>query len=118
MLDAVSILMYNKTPFLLSFSYSFKKNATRISAIFRDSPRTPTETAADWLEYVIRHGGAKHLRSAALDLNIFQYLLLDVIAVFLLGFITFLVILFCSCKLCFRGCRRLCCGGSGKVKSE
>ncbi|XP_072022356.1 UDP-glucuronosyltransferase 2A1-like [Amphiura filiformis] len=95
---------------------SFKNNATRISAIFRDSPRTPVEVAADWIEYVIRHGGAKHLRSAALDLNIFQYLLLDVIAVLLLAFITFMIILYCSCRLCFRGCRRLC--GSSKVKTE
>ncbi|XP_072024405.1 UDP-glucuronosyltransferase 2C1-like isoform X3 [Amphiura filiformis] len=96
---------------------SYKNNATRISAIFRDSPRTPPEVAVDWIEYVIRHGGAKHLRSAALDLNIFQYLLLDVIAVLLLAFITLMIILYCSCRLCFRGCRRLC-GGSNKVKSE
>ncbi|XP_072034359.1 UDP-glucuronosyltransferase 2B31-like isoform X1 [Amphiura filiformis] len=96
---------------------SYKKNATRISAIFRDSPRTPLEVAADWIEYVIRHGGAKHLRSAALDLNIFQYLLLDVIAVLLLAFVTFMIVLYCSCRLCYRGCRRLC-SGSSKVKSE
>ncbi|XP_072050023.1 UDP-glucuronosyltransferase 2A1-like [Amphiura filiformis] len=96
---------------------SYKKNATRLSAIFRDSPRTPIEVAADWIEYVIRHGGAKHLRSAALDLNIFQYLLIDVIAVLLLAFITFMIIVYCSYRLCFRGCRRLC-SGSSKVKSE
>ncbi|XP_072036741.1 UDP-glucuronosyltransferase 2A2-like [Amphiura filiformis] len=95
----------------------YKNNATRISAIFRDSPRTPTELAADWVEYVIRHGGAKHLRSAALDLNIFQYLLLDVIAVLLLAFVTFMIILYCTCRLCYRGCRRLC-GGSSKIKTE
>ncbi|XP_072022368.1 UDP-glucuronosyltransferase 2A3-like [Amphiura filiformis] len=96
---------------------SYKSNATRISAILRDSPRTPTEEAVDWIEYVIRHDGAKHLRSAALDLNIFQYLLLDVIAVLLLAFITFMIILYCSCRLCFRGCKRLY-SGSSKVKSE
>ncbi|XP_072024393.1 UDP-glucuronosyltransferase 2B31-like [Amphiura filiformis] len=96
---------------------SYKNNASRISAIFRDSPRTPTEEAADWIEYAIRHGGAKHLRSAALDLNIFQYLLLDVIAVLLLALITFMVIFYCSCKLCYKGCRYMC-GRSRKVKSE
>ncbi|XP_072046167.1 UDP-glucuronosyltransferase 2A3-like [Amphiura filiformis] len=96
---------------------SYKSNATRISAIFRDSPRTPTEEAVDWIEYVIRHNGAKHLRSAALDLNIFQYLLLDVIAVLLLAFIAFMIILYCSCRLCFRGCKRLY-SGSSKIKSE
>jgi len=34
-----------------------------------------------WTEYVIRHKGAPHLRSAALDLAWYQYFLLDVIAV-------------------------------------
>lgn len=40
-----------------------------------------------WIEYVIRHRGAKHLRSPAADMTFFQYFLLDVIAVFLLQII-------------------------------
>ncbi len=88
-----------------------------MSTIFRDRRRTPVEEAADWIEYVIRHGGAKHLRSAALDLNVFQYLLLDVIAVLLVALLTIFAILICCCKLCFRGCRRVC-GRTSKVKSE
>ncbi|XP_072014711.1 UDP-glucuronosyltransferase 2C1-like isoform X3 [Amphiura filiformis] len=96
---------------------SYKDNATRISSIFRDRSRTPAEEAADWLEYVIRHGGAKHLRSAALDLNIFQYFLLDVMAVLLVAFLTVFAILICCCRLCFRGCRKVC-GRTTKAKSE
>jgi len=34
-----------------------------------------------WTEYVIRHKGALHLRSAVLDLTWYQYFQLDVIAV-------------------------------------
>jgi glucuronosyltransferase len=41
---------------------------------------SPQNTAIFWTEYVIRHGGAPHMRSAALDLAWYQYLLLDVIA--------------------------------------
>jgi glucuronosyltransferase len=41
---------------------------------------SPLNTAIFWTEYVIRHGGATHMRSAALDLAWYQYLLLDVIA--------------------------------------
>jgi glucuronosyltransferase len=41
---------------------------------------SPLDTAIFWTEYVIRHGGATHMRSAALDLAWYQYLLIDVIA--------------------------------------
>jgi glucuronosyltransferase len=44
------------------------------------------EQAVYWTEYVIRHKGAPHLRSAVLDLNWYQYFLLDVIAVLALVF--------------------------------
>lgn len=49
------------------------------------------DTATYWVEYVIRHGGAPHLRVAALDLPWYKYFLLDVIAV-ILG-VTLLVLL-------------------------
>lgn len=72
-----------------------------------DQPQKPLERAVYWVEYVLRHKGAYHLRSSALDLAWYQYLLLDVVA--FLGVITlvslaitFLVVrkLFCSffCK--------------------
>jgi glucuronosyltransferase len=46
-----------------------------------------------WTEYVIRHKGAPHMRSAVLDLAWYQYFLLDVIAVLTLavGSVLFLV---------------------------
>lgn len=40
----------------------------------------PLETGVYWIEYVLRHKGAAHMRSPALDLTYSQYLLLDVIA--------------------------------------
>jgi glucuronosyltransferase len=39
------------------------------------------DTAIYWTEYVIRHHGAPHMRTAGADLPLYQYLLLDVIAV-------------------------------------
>lgn len=38
------------------------------------------DKAVYWVEYVIRHKGAHHLRSAGVDLKWYQYYLLDVIA--------------------------------------
>jgi hypothetical protein len=65
----------------LCYYFSYQKNAKDLSRRFRDRPQTPLETAIFWTEYVIRHGGAPHLRSAAVDLTWHQYLLLDVTAV-------------------------------------
>jgi glucuronosyltransferase len=61
--------------------YRYRENAQRLSRIYRDQPLTPLEQAVFWTEYVIRHKGAPHMRSAALDLTWYQYFLLDVIAV-------------------------------------
>lgn len=58
----------------------YKQNALAVARIFHDRPMSPLDTAIFWTEYVIRHGGAPHMRSAALHLSWYQYLLLDVIA--------------------------------------
>nr|CAD7426443.1 unnamed protein product [Timema monikensis] len=63
---------------------SYASNMKRLSAIFHDQPETPLERAVYWTEYVLRHGGAPHLRSVAVDLPLYQYLLLDVGLVLLL----------------------------------
>jgi glucuronosyltransferase len=64
----------------------------KMSALSKDEPQSPLNRAVWWAEYVIRHNGAKHLRSAALDLAWYQYLLLDVAAfLFLLAAITVLI---------------------------
>ena len=63
------------------FSISrFKTEAMRISRLMKDSPRTPVEKTADWIEYVLRHGGARHLRAQVFNIPWYQYYLLDVIA--------------------------------------
>ena len=38
------------------------------------------DNAVYWVEYVLRHNGAPHLRSAAVNLPWYQLLLLDVIS--------------------------------------
>jgi glucuronosyltransferase len=51
-----------------------------------------------WTEYVIRHKGAPHMRSAALDLTWYQYFLLDVFAVLALILGSFFLIAFLLLK--------------------
>jgi len=55
-----------------------------------------------WTEYVIRHKGAPHLRSAVLDLAWYQYFLLDVIAVLALAVVSVLVVAFVVLRGLFR----------------
>lgn len=40
---------------------------------------TPRESVVYWTEYVLRHNGAHHLKSEALNLTWYQYMLLDVL---------------------------------------
>lgn len=60
---------------------------------------SPAESVVYWTEYVIRHKGAPHLRSHALDLTWYQYFLLDVIAVVLLVIILVCFIVFKTLQL-------------------
>ncbi|XP_069671920.1 UDP-glucosyltransferase 2-like [Periplaneta americana] len=80
---------------------SYQKNAKHLSQLFRDRPQPPLETAIFWTEYVIRHGGAPHIRSAAVDLPWYQYLLLDVIAVIVLAFAAVMGIVYFVLKTIF-----------------
>ncbi|XP_003415956.1 UDP-glucuronosyltransferase 2B4-like isoform X4 [Loxodonta africana] len=76
---------------------SYKENAVRLSAIHHDQPVKPLDRAIFWVEFVMRHKGAKHLRPASLSLTWYQYHSLDVIG-FLLACVaiaTFLVIRCC-----------------------
>ncbi|XP_067003541.2 UDP-glycosyltransferase UGT5 isoform X2 [Anabrus simplex] len=61
----------------------YRENVQHLSVLFRDRQQPPLERAVYWVEYVLRHNGAPHLRSAALDLYWYQFYLLDVLAVVL-----------------------------------
>ncbi|KAJ9601561.1 hypothetical protein L9F63_000304, partial [Diploptera punctata] len=80
----------------------YRENAQRLSKIFRDQPLTPLEQAVFWTEYVIRHKGAPHMRSASLDLIWYQYFLLDVIGVLVAAVAIFFLIMFLIIRAIFR----------------
>jgi glucuronosyltransferase len=63
---------------------SYRENAKKLSSIFLDQQTKPLERAVFWIEYVLRHQGATHLRSAARDLTNIEYYSTDVIAVLVL----------------------------------
>lgn len=65
----------------------FRENIKRLSRLFRDRPQSAMDTAAFWIEFVIRNG-KDSLRSPAMDLTWWQVALLDVYAVMILISIT------------------------------
>lgn len=86
---------------------SFKTVAQSISARYRDQPQEPLELAAFWVEYVIRHGGAEHLKSAGQELGFLQYHGIDVLVTIVGGPILFVYLL-----------SKLLCGGRSKKNAS
>ena len=95
---------------LLNIFFSFAKNAKDASDRYRDQPMTPLETATFWVEYVIRHKGANHLKSGSQELSFLQYHNIDVFATMLLAPI---LVIYLLTKMLFRCCR---CGKRAEAK--
>ncbi|XP_030782380.1 UDP-glucuronosyltransferase 2B23 isoform X2 [Rhinopithecus roxellana] len=79
----------------------YKENVMKLSRIQHDQPVKPLDRAVFWIEFVMRHKGAKHLRPAAHDLTWFQYHSLDVIGFLLACVATVIFIIMKCCLVCF-----------------
>ena len=86
-----------KTGFYLiqTLHNSYREKMNKVSSLMRDQMESPLERAVYWIEYVIRHQGAQHLRSPALYLNVFER---DLIDIYLTAFASVLLIIY----VCFR----------------
>ncbi|XP_072161474.1 UDP-glucosyltransferase 2 isoform X2 [Bemisia tabaci] len=84
---------------------TYKENIRRASKILSDKPMTSLETAVYFLEYVVRHKGAHHLKPLATKIPTYQLFLIDVIAIYgTLFFVVFYLIL----KLVILSWTRIC----------
>uniref|UniRef100_A0A8D3AG55 UDP glucuronosyltransferase 5 family, polypeptide A2 n=2 Tax=Scophthalmus maximus TaxID=52904 RepID=A0A8D3AG55_SCOMX len=72
--DALMTVLYNS---------SYRENMQRLSRLHRDQPMKPLDRAVFWIEYVIRHKGARHLQSPSYKMSWFVYNSVDVIAALL-----------------------------------
>jgi hypothetical protein len=92
----------------------YAERAKKASLIFHDRPETPAGRAASGIELVLRHGG-QHLRSNALDMPHYQFIMLD-----MLLFVCVLLVLLMSCiKFAVRRIARMCCPRKQtKLKSQ
>ncbi|XP_070251637.1 UDP-glucuronosyltransferase 2B31-like [Myotis yumanensis] len=80
---------------------SYKENAMRLSRIHHDQPMKPLDRAVFWIEFVMRHKGAKHLRPASHDLTWVQYHSLDVIGFLLACVASATFVITKCCLLCY-----------------
>ncbi|XP_019389735.1 PREDICTED: UDP-glucuronosyltransferase 2A1-like isoform X3 [Crocodylus porosus] len=98
LVDAVNMVVNN---------FTYKENAIRLSQIHHDQPVKPLDRAVFWIEFVMRHKGAKHLRPAAHQLTWYQYHCLDVLAFLLTCATVTLFIIVKCCLFCCKKCGRI-----------
>lgn len=92
-------------------SNKYAEAVKTLSDLYKDKPMTAVDSAIFWIEYVIRHKGAKHMQYPGVELNFIQKSSLDVVAfVFLVLYVISKIIIFG-----FRKLKAVCCG---KTQSE
>uniref|UniRef100_A0A3Q3FEI1 UDP-glucuronosyltransferase n=1 Tax=Labrus bergylta TaxID=56723 RepID=A0A3Q3FEI1_9LABR len=75
------------------YNSSYRENMQTLSRLHRDQPMKPLDQAVFWIEYVIRHKGASHLKTQSYKMSWFVYNSVDVIAALLA--VIFLVTTIC-----------------------
>nr|QBQ34578.1 UDP-glycosyltransferase UGT382A1 [Diaphorina citri] len=93
----------------------YKFNMRLLQAQYRDRPMSAMDTAIFWTEYVIRHKGAPHLRTAAVHMPWYQTLCLDVALVFIT---VLLAVVFCIKLSITLVLRKLCSSNSSTHKNK
>ncbi|XP_076843508.1 LOW QUALITY PROTEIN: UDP glucuronosyltransferase 5 family, polypeptide G1 [Brachyhypopomus gauderio] len=90
---------------------TFRSSMQKLSVLHRDRPLSSLDTAVFWIEYVLRHNGAPHLRSEGDKLPWYSYHCLDVLLLLL-----FLILapVWAAVTLC----RLLCCKSNRKQKVD
>uniref|UniRef100_A0A673BRU6 UDP-glucuronosyltransferase n=1 Tax=Sphaeramia orbicularis TaxID=375764 RepID=A0A673BRU6_9TELE len=78
---------------------SYRMNMQRLSRLHRDQPMKPLDNALFWMEFVMRHKGAAHLRTESYRMPWYSYYSVDVglflFGVFLLVLTTVFILMRC-----------------------
>ncbi|CAF4941819.1 unnamed protein product [Pieris macdunnoughi] len=81
---------------------SFKENIIRLRSIMADQPVSALDRAVWWTEYVLRHGGAKHIRAAGANMSWVQYYEIEFILNLFMTIVISFSIMIGSLYLCLR----------------
>ncbi|XP_061403610.1 UDP-glucuronosyltransferase 2A2-like [Lethenteron reissneri] len=106
--DALGLLINNS---------SYQQSMERLSRLHHDQPERPIDRAVHALEFVMRHGHARHLRPAAHRLAWYQLHCLDVLAFLSAAAGLALALPILLCRLCCH-CRRAAKVAAKKDKKE
>ncbi|XP_030292880.1 UDP-glucuronosyltransferase 2C1-like [Sparus aurata] len=90
---------------------SYRQNMQKLSRLHRNQPVSPIDQAIFWVEYVMRHRGALHLRTEAYKVAWYSYYSLDV----LLLLLTAATVMLLSTLAMFRF---LCCRSRRTTKTK
>ncbi|XP_045073601.1 UDP-glucuronosyltransferase 2A1-like [Coregonus clupeaformis] len=92
---------------------SYRMNMQRLSRLHRDVPMEPLDTALFWIEFVMRHKGAAHLRTESYRMPWYSYHSVDVVLILLAVVSVLLLLLVAIVRyLCVGKCLKI------KIKSE
>ncbi|XP_026735708.1 UDP-glucuronosyltransferase 2B31-like [Trichoplusia ni] len=86
-LDDITVENFKNTLLKVMGDESYRQNIIKLRGLMRDEVQTPLERAVWWTEYVLRHGGAKHLRSPAANISWWEYLELELVLTLLAGLV-------------------------------
>lgn len=92
----------------------YKENAKHVSLLYHSNDMTVSERIVFWTNYLLKTKGAEHLIPASVELNFFQYYLIDVIAFLTLLVLVAVFVSIFTIKRLFDMCRRLCSGSKFK----
>ncbi|KAM3960065.1 UDP-glucosyltransferase 2-like [Aphomia sociella] len=71
---------------------SYRRNMKKLRSILWDAPQSPEERAVWWMEYLVRHGGAHHLRAPAANMSYAEFFEIEL-------FVIIFSILFVICAI-------------------
>ena len=87
----------------LLYNSTYKQRAMDVPKIVNDNVIGSTDLLLQYVGYIARHKGAKHLISdAVFELNILQCVCLDVVAFVMTAFVVSIYLLYLSIKITFR----------------
>ena len=107
-----SIAAINKNTFLQGLQEvlhepSYRENMQRLSRLHRDQPMKPLDRALFWIEFVMRHKGAAHLRTESYKMPWYAYHSVDVV-LFLVAVLSLIVlIIFAVIRYLLRLCNKI-----------
>ena len=95
--DGISLMLEDKI---------YQDNVDKLRELVMDQPLHPLEMAVWWMEYLLRHPGNGDMRSPVHNLAWYQYFLLDVGLVLVVGLLMLAVGIRAVVRCCWRRATR------------